>query len=402
MTKKKLKIAIFHLAFLYSGGGEKLVLQEMRELEKRGHDVTCFTPTLDAKSCYPDIIGKYKIKPIFPGFRKLFRNHESLEIFATCLLFPFIAGRFKNYDVTIGANQPGPWLSYLVKKITGVPYIVYLAQPTRLVYPRKIDKECEVWLREKSYFLPFVSFFGKKFIWLADRVSIENASNILVNGKYIGNVLEKIYGKKVVICPAGADIVKSPGNYPIREKNGQYILVTNRHFPQKKFEYGIRAMPQVIKKVSNVKLIISGNFTEYSKRLITLADSMGLSDSVVFTGYLDEKKMKSLYSGASVYIYTSPEEDFGMGVIEAMAAGVPVVAWNKGGPSKTIINGKTGFLIEPYNEQEYANKIIWLLLNKKQNICMGENARAHVYKNFTLKNHVDILENSLMETVKKK
>jgi glycosyltransferase involved in cell wall biosynthesis len=160
-------------------------------------------------------------------------------------------------------------------------------------------------------------------------------------------------------------------------------------------------MPLVLKKIPNAKLIISGNFTEYSKRLITLVDSIGLSDSVVFTGYLDEKKMKSLYSGASVYVYTSPEEDFGMGVIEAMAARVPVVAWNKAGPSKTIINGKTGFLIEPYNEREYAAKLIWLLLNKKQNIRMGENARAHVYKNFTLKNHIDILENSLIKTIKK-
>ncbi len=57
MKKKKLRIAILHLAFTYSDGGEKLVLEEARGLQKRGHKTTIFTHILNKKKCYPAVIG---------------------------------------------------------------------------------------------------------------------------------------------------------------------------------------------------------------------------------------------------------------------------------------------------------------------------------------------------------
>ena len=60
MKRKKLKIAIFHLGFFFSGGGEKLVLEEAEELIKRGHDVSLFAPVIDRIDCFPDIISTNK------------------------------------------------------------------------------------------------------------------------------------------------------------------------------------------------------------------------------------------------------------------------------------------------------------------------------------------------------
>ena len=114
MTKRYLKIAIIHLAFFYSGGGEKLILEEIKGLKKRGHNVDCFTPTLDKKLCYPDIINKYKIRVLFPFLSKILFHHESYEIALSCLLFPLVARHFRKYDVIIGANQPGPWFSWII------------------------------------------------------------------------------------------------------------------------------------------------------------------------------------------------------------------------------------------------------------------------------------------------
>ena len=76
------------------------------------------------------------------------------------------------------------------------------------------------------------------------------------------------------------------------------------------------------------------------------------------------KLFYSFYSNASVYVYTAPEEDFGMGVVEAMACATPVVAWDAAGPSKIIKNGKTGLLAKPYVNTDFVDKIQKVIAEK--------------------------------------
>jgi glycosyltransferase involved in cell wall biosynthesis len=408
MLKRKLKIVIFHLAFIYSGGGEKLVLEEIKGLQSRGHLVECFTPTMNKKLCFPDIISQYPIKTFIPGFSKIFPWQESLKILVTCIFFPLVAKRFKKYDVVIGANQPGPWLSWIIKKATGRPYLIYLAQPTRILYPRKIDLEHGVWVERKVHILPFLVNVFKPLIYIIDKVSIQGADAILVNGKYVGGLIRKIYNKTVIICPSGAypteKIARDRWNGIVKIDRFRikkpYLLITNRHFPQKKFEYVISIMPEIIKKQKDIKLIITGNPTSYTKYLKSMVKDLAISEYVIFSDYVKENDLKKLYRNAAVYVYTSPEEDFGMGVVESMAQGVPVVAWNKGGPSTTIIDGETGFLIKPYSKNDLKDKIIWLLKNRKRNYKMGSYAINLIKEKYTYKSHIDIFEKNLLEIAK--
>ena len=62
----RLRIAIFHLGFFYSGGGEKLVLEEIRGLRALGHDVTCYAPYVDREGCFPDIPEMAEVEPLLP------------------------------------------------------------------------------------------------------------------------------------------------------------------------------------------------------------------------------------------------------------------------------------------------------------------------------------------------
>ncbi|OGM15461.1 hypothetical protein A2V56_00695 [Candidatus Woesebacteria bacterium RBG_19FT_COMBO_42_9] len=403
MTKRYLKIAIIHLAFFYSGGGEKLILEEIKGLKKRGHNVDCFTPTLDKKLCYPDIINKYKIRVLFPFLSKILFHHESYEIALSCLLFPLVARHFRKYDVIIGANQPGPWFSWIIKKITGVPYIIYLAQPTRILHPRPVDIKTGIWIREKVKIFPLLVTIFRPFIRWADRISIRSADQVLANGEYMTEVISRVYDISCVNCPAGAYVQ----NRLVRKRwkggvkangwiiNKPFILMSNRHFPQKKFEYVIQAMPEILKKVPNIKVVITGNMTVYTNKLIEICHNLGITERVIFTGYVKEKDLSRLYANAAVYAYTAPEEDFGMGVIESMAAGVPVVAWNKGGPSKTIIHGQTGLLIKPYLNKEFSRGLVNLVKNERVNREMGKKARKRAIKLFTYKKHLGRLEKEL-------
>jgi len=405
---KKLKIAIFHLGFFFSGGGERLVIEEAKGLLQMGHQVEVYVPIIDAKRCFPDLLGHIKIKRLFINLPIKFPLRDFIAICGSIFLIAFTAFRFRQFDIFIGANQPGPLLCYILAKLLHKPYLIYLAQPTRIIYPRQIDKE--VGFGKGSFNLFYIT--AKIFhpiIKKLDKISIINAGKVLVNGSYIAQAIKKIYGVKTLVCPAGTRISRSnftdsrfSGKIRIKKRYypKPYILLTNRHFPQKKFEFVIRSTPFILEKFPQVKIIITGAFTKYTHNLIRLTEKLNLQEKIFFINYLNEAELELCYKNAAVYVYTAPEEDFGMGVIEAMGYGIPVVAWNSGGPATTVIHRKTGFLIPPFDVTKFTSAIIRLLKNSDLNRIMGLAARNHVLKNYLYRNHLDILNSALQNTFK--
>lgn len=88
-----------------------------------------------------------------------------------------------------------------------------------------------------------------------------------------------------------------------------------------------------------------------------------------------------------------------MGVIEAMAWGVPVVAWNYAGTTVTVSDGESGYLAVPYKVESYAEGILRLLTNPRLRAQMGKAARERVEKFFSWERHVSILERAIREAI---
>jgi glycosyltransferase involved in cell wall biosynthesis len=108
--------------------------------------------------------------------------------------------------------------------------------------------------------------------------------------------------------------------------------------------------------------------------------------------------LQTLYEGAAVYAYPAPEEDFGMGVIESMAKGVPVVAWNQAGPTVTM-RPDTGHLAEPLEVGDYARGIASLLGDPAANQAAGERAFQWA-RRFDWERHIDTLEHSILDVAR--
>ncbi|OGM22886.1 hypothetical protein A2961_00235 [Candidatus Woesebacteria bacterium RIFCSPLOWO2_01_FULL_39_21] len=398
MRKGGLRIAIFHLAFIYSGGGEKLVLQEAEGLKGLGHEVEIFTSVVKRSNCFPDYIKKFQIKTFLPQINYIVENHESTLILLSCILAPFFSVRFRKYDVILAANQPSPWMAFWVKNFFGVPYVTYLAQPTRILHQRLIDKKTGLRFAKKTSGSLSTRLLGKfkPFIKWADEVSINNSNAVLSNGDYMKNLLEKIYKIDVVSCPAG---VASPitGYRSLVTARDYFLLITNRHYGQKRFEYGIFTFSYVLHKNPNFELLITGEETEYTNSLKTLVNQLGLGNKVKFLGYVSEKELGALYRKASVYLYTAPEEDFGMGIIEAMANGAPVVAWNNAGPTGIIENGKTGLLAKPFDIADFSHQVERLISDKSLSSKVCRNAFNKVKSTFSLDNHIKLLDETLLK-----
>lgn len=405
ITKSKLKIAVFHLAFMYSGGGERLVLEEVKRLRNRGHEIDVFTSLLNERECFPEMIKKFGIQNYMPPIPYIYSHHGSLQILISCSLIPFYAHKFRHYDVIFAANQPSLWMAWVVKKMYAVPYVSYLAQPTRFLYPRKIDKETGLFFlkKENNSISVYLMKVFRKFIKWADDRGIRGSDNILVNGPYMTKLLQKLYKVKTQSCPAGANLVSNPVTIAARQHGNlsvnkltikkPYLLITNRHASQKKFEYGIMILPSLLVEFPNLSLVITGAKTYYTETLQRLIEEMHLEDRVIFTGFTNDRNLRSLYKNASIYLYTAPEEDFGMGVIEAMGAGTPVVAWNKAGPTGTVIDSQTGFLVKPFDTLEFASKVLMILRNKQLAREMSAKSLKHS-QNFSWKKHIEGIEDA--------
>jgi len=402
-----MKIAIFHLAFIYSGGGERLVLEETKGLKKLGHEVDIFACLLDKKRCFPDLIRKFTIKTFLPQISLIVPKHESFLVLMTCILSPLISVRFRKYDVILAANQPSPWIAWWVKIYYGIPYVSYLAQPTRFLYPRKIDNETGLVFSKKAADSITTKAMNKakRFIRLVDKLSIKASNIILANGEYIKSTLDKIYKIKSTSCPAGAypgknvkgQMSKVKGFLYIRSNKvtKPYLLITNRHFAQKRFEYGIFALSSVLQKFPEYNLVITGSETQYTNEVKVLIKRLNLDDKVLFLNHVKDSELTILYKNCSVYLYTAPEEDFGMGIIEAMANGVPVVAWNNAGPGRIINNGKTGLLAKPFEVSDFADKVLKIISDAKLANKLGRNAVTRVRKMYSYDTHIKLLENVL-------
>ncbi|TAN32299.1 glycosyltransferase [bacterium] len=404
------KIAVFHCGFTYSGGGERIVIEEVMGLRRRGFAVECYAPTVDASRCYPELIGEVRVRTFLPQLPRWFPFREAVQMAATSLLMPLYAWRFRGVDAIVGCNQPSAWIAWWAARLMDVPYIVYLNQPNRLVYPRSIDRETG-WVANADYrLLAAIVLRAARFVAWADRRSVQEADQLLVNGDYIGDIIRRTYRRDAIDCPAGCHVAASGfplpvearfsggltiNGYPIRRP---YVLLTNRHYPQKRFDLAIRAMAEVRRRHPRVQLVIPGPATLHTASLQALVAELGMSDAVTFLGAIAEDELQQLYEGAAVYVYPAPEEDFGMGVIESMAKGVPVVAWNQAGPTVTVGTG-TGHLAEPLEVSDYASGIADLLDRPAENQAMGERAFAWA-RRFDWERHLDTLERSVLEVAR--
>ncbi len=157
------------------------------------------------------------------------------------------------------------------------------------------------------------------------------------------------------------------------------IVSVGRLYARKGLFTLIQSIPVVIKRFPNAKFIISGKGqSDEMKKLIAHAEKIGVKNNIIFTGYYPDKKLPKLYQAADVFAFSTFYEHHPFAVLEALATGLPVVTTTVGGIPETIESGKNGFLVEPFNEKQFAEKILYLLEHPAFAAEMGALARKTV------------------------
>ncbi|MCW3983450.1 MAG: glycosyltransferase family 4 protein [Candidatus Bathyarchaeota archaeon] len=157
------------------------------------------------------------------------------------------------------------------------------------------------------------------------------------------------------------------------------IVSVGRLYARKGLFTLIESMPAVVKRFPNAKFIISGKGqSDEMQKLIAHATRLGVINNIVFTGYYPDKKLPLLYQAADVFAFSTFYEHHPFAVLEALATGLPVVTTTVGGIPETIQSGKNGFLVKPFDEKAFADRILHLLEHPAEASEMGVKARQTV------------------------
>jgi len=157
-------------------------------------------------------------------------------------------------------------------------------------------------------------------------------------------------------------------------------------YPVKGHTYLLKAMAIVKEKYPHAMLVIAGR-GEILDQLREEASGLGIKEKVVFLGF--SEKIPAFLQGLDIFALPSLSEGLPLSVLEAMAAGKPVIATNVGGISEVLNDGYAELLVPPRNPDVLAEKILLLLRNPELANRLRELGRMKVEKEFSL--------NSMME-----
>jgi len=177
--------------------------------------------------------------------------------------------------------------------------------------------------------------------------------------------------KRITVVPNGVDLSCFNGKidaFLMRKELGigdePLVVTVSRLIKRKSPGLLISAFAKVLKVVPGAKLVIAGSGREKDD-LSRQIQSLNITNSVFMVGRLTKEKVAQLMAAADVFVLPSKMESFGISLLEASAAGVPVVCSNAGGIPEVFQDGFNALLYPPGDDNAMAKAIIWLIQDKE-------------------------------------
>jgi glycosyltransferase involved in cell wall biosynthesis len=266
------------------------------------------------------------------------RRHEILP-----LLMPFIfeSFDFTPYDLVISIGSAE---SKGIITRPGTLHINYCLTPTRYLYSHS-----EEYLNNKLYQLLSMPLRA----W--DQVAATRPDKMIAISTQVKKRIKQYYDRdsEIIFPPVDTSkFIKISNNHDLPVLHAliglpsTYFLVVSRLVPYKKIDTLVKAF----NKLPNKNLVIAGIGSEMTK-LKKLAGK-----NITFLGSVSDSDLPSLYHHASAYLQAN-EEDFGISMVEAHAAGLPVIAYGQGGASDIVIPNQTGILLDDNSPESFARVI---------------------------------------------
>ena len=379
-------------------GGAAIVAYDFAvALLKNGHEVFVITASQDRSRAGKSEIDGVKIFTLFSKYPVFLRHYLSAWN-------PFLAGKIKKIlkeikpDI-VHVHNIHTHISYSALKIAkkSGAKVFLTAHDTMLVSYGKAYFPCgeknfrvTAWLNMKTAgkrYNPFRNMAIKYYLRYVDKVFAISASlkNLLAQNGIKSEVLHNGIDAGVWTKPLESDIQNFKKKFGITDK--KVVFFGGRLSGAKGGLQIIKAFSRVIKLLPNkdAVLVIAGRETSGKHKMEEFIKNFGVSDYVVFTGWLGREEMKTAFFVSDVCVTPSIYFDpFNLFNIEAMAASKPVVGTCFGGTPEIVIDGQTGYIVNPLDNEDMGRKICELVSDAEKSAVFGKNGRKRVEEFFSL------------------
>lgn len=159
------------------------------------------------------------------------------------------------------------------------------------------------------------------------------------------------------------------------------FITVGRLAPVKNHALMLRAFARFARSEVPARLVIVGDGAERSA-LEALARAAQVAEQIEFAGFHND--VDALLAAADVFLLSSHYEGISMALLEAMRCGLPAIGTRVGGIPETIVDGETGLLVAPGDEERFAAAMAQLARSPALRAAMGERARAFLRREFSL------------------
>jgi glycosyltransferase involved in cell wall biosynthesis len=338
-----------------SGGYQKLVVRFTQSLQKLGHEVVVYTPSVDKKKCYPNDIGDLKIVTLTKEEKALPHIEK----------YKAMAGKIANDldaliihdDISLIA------LPHLPKtpKLT-VAWMLNNQLPENL---GKYHAELfHLWKHGAGHTKDKLrDIRGKAKEVQLMRKGLKRVHIFATYDKFNQQLVRRQLHKTADFVAAGADLERFKvyaKNRNFKEKGYYELLSVGVVFPHRRYEDIIQAVDQLVTQKLPVHATIVGLqdlSPDYFKKLGEMVKDLKLQKHITFKHYVTDDEMTQLYKKSDAFLFINDGFTWGISVFEAVAAGLPVVITNNIGAADLVENGKTGWLVNPRAPKEVAAAI---------------------------------------------
>lgn len=356
------------------GGAGVYALNVTHELAKLGHQIVVFVP---------DIPGiKYEEPSKNIAFKKVKVNNKlPFNALQYWLNLPAEVKKIESenkFDI-IHFNGISYW--FLKKRISRASHVLTVHHSVMYdIGDNHGSLKCFFNLSgENSFFIPLIE---KRCIMSADKiVAVSNftkeqvLSNYNINPQKIEMIYNGINSNKLNF--ENGDFKSIIQKFNLSSK--PIVLFVGRvDDPRKGLLYLINAFKDVIKEV-DCELVVVGKGDQTKAK--NLSDSLNISKNIIFTGFLEDNDLQKFYFLCDIYVCPSLLEGFGLTLVEAMAAGKPIIANNSSAIPEII--GDAGVLINSLDPGLLARSITSLLKDDQSRKCLGIKAHERFIQQFS-------------------
>ncbi len=213
-----------------------------------------------------------------------------------------------------------------------------------------------------------------------ERRNVARADRVLVTSRYCAGVVERLYGvpsKKIAVVPEPIDLEEWEARFSRagrRPTERPTILCVARMYPRKRIQDLLEAVALLRHRLPAVQLRIVGAGPERD-RLLQRHAALGLGETALFLGEVSRTRLTEEYVNADCFCLPSVQEGFGIVFLEAMAAGLPVVACRVAAVPEVVPDGVAGLLVAPRRPDQLADALEEVLTDSRRRKEHGEAGR---------------------------